>query len=55
MGIDLWLNFNRLFFGPFEKNSRTKKLKPHKNNSILKKKLKVSAKFEKITTRIDQN
>ena len=36
----------RLFFGPFEKNSRPRKLKPQENNSKLKQKTQVSAKFD---------
>ena len=37
--------FNSGFFGPFEKNSRPRKLKPQENNSKLKQKTQGFGKF----------
>ena len=45
--------YYRLFLDRLKKKSKTEKLKPQENNSKLKQKLKVSAKFLKITTNFD--
>ena len=46
-------NYARLFFGPFEKKSRPRKLKPQENNSKLKQKTQGFGKILKITTNCD--
>ena len=55
LSLSFYRIYNRLFV-PFEKNSRTRKLRPQENNSKLKsKKLKVPENFGKITTNLDPN